>query len=165
MCYFRRDKRESLNTIQPLSNLSAYWFFWLKQVFCLCALECEAAVLSRYEGLHYQHHSAPFPRQVHKLGSCCSGGKLHTLPGLWAGHFFFEELYTWQVVQVQNEGVWSETTWEKVVHSKLRFQSIWPRVSFWLLETLHEFWIALAWKTAVQQKTDFFSASIIHLTI
>lgn len=54
------------------------------------------------------------------------------------------------------ERVWSETTGERVVHSKSRFQSIWPSVSCWLLETWHEFWIALAWKTAVQQKTDFF---------
>lgn len=91
--HLKRDKRESLNTIHRISSLTAYWFFWFKQVFCLCALECEAAVLPRYEGLHYKHHPAPFPRRVCKLGNCCSAGKLHIL-AFGQDFFFLEELYT-----------------------------------------------------------------------
>lgn len=81
-------KKESLNTIHHISSLSDYWFFWLKQVFCLCALECEAAVaaLSRYEGLHYEQHPLPFQGKFTSWAIAAVEKAPH--PGLWAGLLF-----------------------------------------------------------------------------
>lgn len=82
-------------------------------MFCLCALECEAAVaaLSRYEGLHYEQHPLPFQGKFTSW-AIAAVEKLHTL-AFGQDFFFLEELYTWQGVQVHNKGVWSETNMEK----------------------------------------------------
>lgn len=60
ICYnISKETKEKVWTPSTHIQSQCSLFPWLKQVFCLCALECEAAVLPRYEGLHYEQHPLP----------------------------------------------------------------------------------------------------------